>query len=61
MVKDKNISKVIDREVELHLRLKHPHIIKLEYIAEDAEKLILLSELASNGSLQGRYRSNKNT
>ena len=51
MVKDKNISKVISGEVELHFKLVHPHIIRLEYVAENEEQLVLLAELATNGNL----------
>ena len=54
MVRDKNIARVIAREVEVHSKLDHPHIIKLQYIAESESCLVILTELASNGNLSGK-------
>jgi serine/threonine protein kinase len=54
MVRDKNISRVISREIEVHSKLDHPHIIKLQYVAESESCLVILTELATNGNLSGK-------
>lgn len=54
MVRDKNIARVISREIEVHSKLDHPHIIKLQHVAESETCLVILTELATNGNLSGR-------
>lgn len=51
MAKDVKIIDRVKREIEILFRLNHPGIIKLFYYFEESEDLILLLELAEDGSL----------
>jgi hypothetical protein len=51
MARDVKIIDRVKREIEILFRLSHPGIIKLFYYFEESEDLILLLELAEDGSL----------
>lgn len=48
---DKKQDELVIEETRLHCKLKHPHIIKLKYIAENETSLFIVLELAHNGTL----------
>lgn len=50
---------VIYREANLHMRLKHPHIIQLYSFHEDKDNFYLLTEYANNGTLFDVIQKNK--
>lgn len=53
-LKAKGLGKDLVSEIELHLTLDHPHIIKLRYVSETPTELLILYELAPNGNLARR-------
>ena len=48
---EKKLYSIIQNEIYIHHKLKHPHIIAIKYVAEDDLKLYLIMELAENGNL----------
>ena len=50
-------KKMLEREVAILRRLRHPHIISLKAVCETAKHLILITELARGGELFDRISS----
>jgi len=42
---------LLKREIRIHRKLDHPHVIKLQYYFEDKENVYLVLEYAENGNL----------
>ena len=51
LVKEHNLLQNLKREVGIHMRIKHPHIIRMYYYFEDEANVYMLLEHAQRGSL----------
>jgi serine/threonine protein kinase len=49
----------LKREIKIHKKIEHPHIVKLYYYFEDAENVYLVMDYAENGSLFHYLRKRK--
>lgn len=50
---------LLDREVQIHKSLNHPHIIKLLDSFEDSKNVYLIMEFAENGNLYRQMKKQK--
>ena len=51
---------ILNREIEIHKKLDHPHIIKLLTSFEDEQNVYIVLEYAHNGSLFNYLQRKKN-
>lgn len=42
----------VKREIKIHSKLSHPHIIKMNYFFEDEDNVYMVLEYAQNGNLK---------
>ena len=42
---------MLSREIRIHQKLEHPHVIKLHHAFEDSQNLYLVLDYAENGNL----------
>ena len=52
-----NLVKNLNTEIDLHKRLRHPHVIRLLYISEDKESVYLVMKRAEHGTLADYIRN----
>jgi len=55
-VLEHKMTEYLEREVKTQVSLRHPNVLRLHYWFEDSEKVHLLLEYATNGSLFHRLR-----
>lgn len=59
MVVESGSVSIINREIKIHKKLEHPHIIKLRHAFEDKQNIYLVLDYAEHGSLFQYIRKKK--